>query len=107
MRRERFPRVDRQHAAAARFQAPQVRLGWPAALQQDSRLQVRAEIDASALGWFPRRIHDLPVKAAKLLSPLPPPRRNGMLRKQVRWQLLSDCHCRRGGVVWRLRLGSG
>ena len=106
VRRERLPRVDRQHAAA-RFQALQVRLGWPAALQQDSRLQVRAEIDASALGRFPRRIHDLPVKAAKLLSPLPPPRRNGMLRKQVRWQLLSDCHCRRGGVVWRLRLGSG
>ena len=61
MRRERLPRVDRQHAAAARFQALQVRLGWPAALQQDSRLQVRAEIDASALGRFPRRIHDLPV----------------------------------------------
>jgi hypothetical protein len=35
-RRERLPGVDRQHAAAARFQALQVRLGWPAALQQDS-----------------------------------------------------------------------
>jgi len=62
VRRERLPRVDRQHAAAARLQALQVRLGWPAALQQDSRLQVRAEIVASALGRFPRRIHDLPVQ---------------------------------------------
>jgi hypothetical protein len=52
--------VDRQHAAA-RLQALQVRLGRPSALQQDSRLQVRAEIDASELGRFPRRIHNLPV----------------------------------------------
>ena len=68
---------------------------------------MRAEIDASALGWFPRRIHDLPVKAAKLLSPLPPPRRNGMLRKQVRWQLLSDCHLpsRRGRLAVEIRFG--
>ena len=71
-RRERLPGVDRQHAAAARFQALQVRLGWPAALQQDSRLQVRVAIDASALGRFPRRILDLPVTAAKLLGPLWP-----------------------------------
>jgi hypothetical protein len=40
--------MDRQHAAAW-LQALPVRLVRPAALQQDSRLQVRGEIEASAL----------------------------------------------------------
>ena len=53
VRRERLPRVDRQHAAA-RLQALPVRMVRPAALQQDSRLQVREEIEASALGRVAR-----------------------------------------------------
>jgi len=44
-----LPRMDRQHAAA-RVQALPVRMVRPAALQQDSRLQVRGEIEAATLG---------------------------------------------------------